>query len=222
MYGRFVKRMLDIVLSFLTLVLLSPLMLILTIVGAIMMHGNPFFVQKRPGRRKKIKLADGTEGYGKEKIFSLIKFRSMTLKKDKKTGELLPDEERMTKWGTIIRKTSVDELPELFCVLKGDMSIIGPRPLLVSYLDAYTETERNRHNVRPGLTGLAQVNGRNSVNWDERLAYDVEYVRNLSFANDLKILFKTVSVVLRHTGVAEDTNRTEGNLAEIRGVKNVK
>ena len=150
-----------------------------------------------------------------EKIFKLIKFRSMTNKKDA-DGNLLPDDQRLTKYGKFLRSTSLDELPELINILKGDMSIVGPRPLLVEYLPWYTETEKRRHSVRPGLTGWAQVNGRNSVNWDDRFRLDVEYVDNISLKMDIKILFMTVQKVLGGSDVAQDTRAAEGNFAQIR------
>lgn len=177
MYAKYFKRPLDFVLSLLALIVLSPVLLVLTVLGAIKMKGNPFFTQLRPGKD--------------EKIFKLIKFRSMTCEKDAE-GNLLPDEQRLTRYGKILRSTSLDELPELINILKGDMSIVGPRPLLVEYLPYYTDEERCRHDVRPGLTGLAQVNGRNTISWDQKLAFDVKYVSAISFLNDLKILFKTV------------------------------
>ena len=181
MYAKYFKRVLDFTLSLGALIVLSPLLLVLSVLGVIKMKGNPFFTQLRPGKN--------------EKIFRLIKFRSMTCEKDN-DGNLLPDEQRLTKYGKFLRATSLDELPELFNILKGDMSIIGPRPLLVEYLPWYTETEKHRHDVRPGLTGWAQVNGRNSVNWDARFALDVEYVNHVSLLIDVKILFLTVKKVL--------------------------
>lgn len=201
-YRQFFKRFYDIVLSGLALIVLSPVLLILTILGAIKMKGNPFFTQERPGKN--------------EKIFKLIKFRSMTCEKDAK-GELLPDEKRLTKYGKLLRSTSLDELPELFNIFKGDMSIVGPRPLLIRYLPAYTNEERHRHDVRPGLTGLAQINGRNFVPWDERLAFDVQYVKSVGLLNDIKIIFKTALNVIRHKDIAVDTDSIEeGLLDEIR------
>ena len=153
---------------------------------------------------------------GKEKIFRLYKFRTMTDERDE-NGELLEDEARLTEFGKWLRSTSLDELPEAFNILKGDMSIIGPRPLLVSYLPYYTEEEKLRHKVRPGLTGLAQVSGRNFIDWDKRMEKDVEYVKNLSFFMDIKVLWMTVMTVLGHSDeVAEDTNAVEGNFAQIR------
>lgn len=209
-YKQFFKRFYDVILSGLAIVVLSPILLIMIIVGAIIMRGNPFFTQQRPGK--------------KEKVFKLIKFRSMDNRKDK-DGNLLPDDIRLNKYGKFIRKTSLDELPELFNIFIGDMSIIGPRPLLVEYLPWYSEKEKHRHDIRPGLTGWAQVNGRNNVCWDERFAMDVEYVSRVALFTDIKILLLTVLKVFKHDGISEDTNKTEGNFAEIRkkqmeGLKN--
>lgn len=201
MIYKYIKRILDIISSLLAIILLSPLLLLLTAAGAVEMKGNPFFTQERPGKD--------------EKIFKLIKFRTMTNAKDK-DGNLLSDADRLTRYGKFLRNTSLDELPELFNILKGDMSVIGPRPLLVQYLPYYTEEERHRHDVRPGLTGWAQVNGRNSLDWEHRFECDVEYVENLSFFSDVKILLKTIQKVIQRSDVAEDTNETEGNFAEIR------
>lgn len=201
MMYKYIKRILDIISSLLAIIILSPLLGVLTVIGAFEMKGNPFFTQQRPGKD--------------EKIFKLIKFRTMTNAKDK-DGNLLPDADRLTKYGKFLRNTSLDELPELFNILKGDMSVIGPRPLLVQYLPYYTEKEKHRHDVRPGLTGLAQVNGRNSLDWEHRFECDVEYVENLSFFSDVKILLKTIQKVIQRSDVAEDTNETEGNFAEIR------
>ncbi len=187
MYVKFFKRFFDVVLSFGALIFLSPLLLILTIVGTFAMHGNPFFVQERPGKD--------------EKIFKMIKFRTMSTLKDE-NGELLPDELRLNKYGKFLRATSCDELPELINILKGDMSIVGPRPLLVRYLSFYTENEHHRHDVRPGLTGLAQINGRNNLNWDKRLGMDIEYVNSISFINDFKIVLSTVLKVLKKSDIA--------------------
>lgn len=201
MIYKYIKRILDIISSLLAIIILSPLLGVLTVIGAFEMKGNPFFTQERPGKD--------------EKIFKLVKFRTMTNAKDE-NGELLSDAERLTRYGKFLRNTSLDELPELFNILKGDMSVIGPRPLLVQYLLYYTEEERHRHDVRPGLTGLAQVNGRNSLDWEHRFECDVEYVENLSFFSDVKILLKTIQKVIQRSDVAEDTNETEGNFAEIR------
>lgn len=201
LYRQFFKRFYDIVLSGMALLVLSPILLILIIVGAINMKGNPFFTQLRPGR--------------KEKIFKLIKFRTMTNEKDE-NGNPLPDDVRLTKYGKFLRATSLDELPELINIFIGNMSIIGPRPLLVEYLPYYNEVEKHRHDVRPGLTGWAQVNGRNSLDWESRFACDVDYVHKISLWLDIKILFMTVMKVLKHSDVAEDTSKTEGNFAKIR------
>lgn len=201
MYRKFWKRFFDFTLSLLALIVLSPVLLILTILGAIKMKGNPFFTQLRPGKD--------------EKIFKLIKFRTMTCETDA-DGNLLPDEQRLTKYGKFLRATSLDELPELINILKGDMSIVGPRPLLVEYLPWYNEIEKHRHDVRPGLTGWAQVNGRNSVDWETRFALDVEYVSSISLLMDAKVIFLTVKKVLRRSDVAKDTRTAEGNFAKIR------
>ncbi|MDE7015485.1 MAG: sugar transferase [Kineothrix sp.] len=202
MYRRFIKRWLDFLLSFIGIVALSPVLIVLAFLVRLKLGSPVLFKQERPGRD--------------EKIFTLCKFRTMTDKKDAE-GNLLPDSERLTKFGKLLRATSLDELPELFNILKGDMSIIGPRPLLVSYLPYYTEEEKLRHKVRPGLTGLAQVSGRNFIDWDKRMEKDVEYVKNLSFAMDIKVLWMTVMTVLGHSDeVAEDTNAVEGNFAQIR------
>lgn len=209
LYKPFFKRFWDIVLSGIAIIVLSPLLLIITIVGAVAMGGNPFFTQKRPGKKRK---------NGEERIFKLIKFRTMSNKKDD-SGNLLPDEQRLNGYGKFLRSTSLDELPELLNIFIGDMSIVGPRPLLVEYLPWYTESERHRHDVRPGLTGWAQVNGRNNLSWDERFAFDVEYVSKVKLFFDLKILFLTVIKVFRHDDISEDTNKTEGNFADIRKTK---
>ena len=177
MYAKFFKRLLDLILSLTALIVLSPILLMLIIVGAVAMKGNPFFIQQRPGKN--------------EKIFSLIKFRTMSNARDKE-GILLPDEKRLTGYGKLLRKTSIDELPELINIVKGDMSIVGPRPLLVKYLPLYNEEQKRRHEVRPGLTGYAQAYGRNSLTWEARFEKDVYYVDRVSFLLDVKILFKTV------------------------------
>ncbi len=193
LYKQFFKRFYDIVLSGLAIIVLSPGLLILTILGAIKMKGNPFFTQERPGKN--------------EKIFKLIKFRSMTCEKDE-NGELLPDEKRLTKYGKILRSTSLDELPELFNIFKGDMSIIGPRPLLVRYLPRYNQEQHRRHSVRPGLTGYAQVHGRNTVSWDEKFKLDVWYVDNLCFKVDYYVFWATVLSVLKREGISSQTSAT--------------
>ena len=199
MYACCVKRFFDIVLSFLALIVLSPLLLILIIAGAIAMQGNPFFVQKRPG-----KIDPKT---GRERIFSLIKFRTMSEKKDK-DGNLLPDEARLNKYGKIIRSLSLDELPELLNILLGDMALIGPRPLLVKYLPLYDERQHHRHDVRPGLTGWAQVNGRNLVSWEEKFEMDLWYVNNISFKTDVKIFWMTVRAVFKREGISAEGSAT--------------
>lgn len=201
MYAKYIKRILDAGLSFCALLALSPVMLVLTLLGAIMMKGNPFFTQLRPGKD--------------EKIFRLIKFRTMTCEKDK-NGNLLPDEQRLNGYGTFLRSTSLDELPELVNILIGDMSIVGPRPLLVSYLPYYNEEEKHRHDVRPGLTGLAQVNGRNNLTWEQKFSYDLEYVQNISVKMDLSVIFTTIGKVLKRSDVQTDTQYNEGNFAELR------
>ncbi|MBR3962560.1 MAG: sugar transferase [Oscillospiraceae bacterium] len=193
MYAKFWKRIIDFVLSLGALVVLSPVIIVLAVVGAIKMKGNPFFTQVRPGKD--------------EKLFKLIKFRSMTCEKDK-NGNLLPDEKRLTKYGKFIRSTSLDELPELINIIKGDMSIVGPRPLLVKYLPLYNEEQKHRHDVRPGLTGLAQVNGRNAVSWEEKFRLDVEYVENVTLSGDIKIIIDTVKVVLNRSGINSETSAT--------------
>ena len=192
MYRPIFKRFYDIVLSGFALIVLSPVLLVLIALGAVKMKGNPFFTQLRPGKISK--------KTGEEKIFKLIKFRTMTMEKDS-DGNLLPDEKRLTKYGKFLRSTSLDELPELINIFIGNMSVVGPRPLVVQYLPYYTESERERHNVRPGLTGLAQVNGRNGLRWEEKFAYDLEYVHNLTLKNDIKIIFKTVETVLKREDI---------------------
>ena len=186
MYKKYIKRLLDIILSFISIIILSPIYIIVGILVLIFLGRPIIFKQERPGKD--------------EKIFTLYKFRSMTNKKDEE-GNLLPDEKRLTKFGKFLRKTSLDELPEFINILKGEMSFIGPRPLAVVYLPYYNDKERHRHDVRPGLTGLAQVNGRNNLSWEERFAYDIEYVNNISFKNDLKIVFKTIIVVFKRENI---------------------
>ena len=199
MYAKYFKRPLDVVLSLGALIVLSPVLLVLTVLGAIKMRGNPFFTQLRPGKD--------------EKVFCLIKFRSMTCRKDA-SGNLLPDDQRLTRYGRLLRSTSLDELPELINILKGDMSLVGPRPLLVKYLPLYNEEQRHRHDVRPGLTGWAQVNGRNSITWEDKFRYDVWYVRNISFALDLKIMLLTVKKVFCRDGISPESAVT---MEEFRG-----
>ena len=209
MYAKFFKRFLDFFLSLIALLVLSPILLLLTFVGAIAMGGNPFFTQMRPGKINR--------RTGKEKIFKLVKFRTMSNKKDG-DGNLLPDEVRLNKYGRFLRSTSLDELPELINILKGDMSIVGPRPLLVKYLPLYSEQQRQRHKVRPGFTGLAQVNGRNAISWDEKFAYDLKYIDRITLLTDVKIIFATVRAVLKRDGISSDTSATMeefvGNVAE--------
>ena len=201
LYNKYIKRILDILISLTFIVLFSWLYLILTILVRIKLGSPVLFCQERPGYN--------------EKIFKLYKFRTMTDKRDEK-GNLLPDSERLTKFGSMLRSTSLDELPEMFNILKGDMSLIGPRPLLVEYLPYYTEEERLRHSVRPGLTGLAQVSGRNYLAWDKRLAKDVEYVNHISFIMDFRIIIKTIMVVFKKEDVSVDTNVVEGYLWDER------
>lgn len=193
MYRKFFKRVFDFILSLMAILLLSPIILILIIAGIINMGGNPFFTQERPGK-------DG-------KIFKLVKFKSMNNRRDE-NGELLPDELRLTAYGKFIRNTSLDELPELINILKGDMAIVGPRPLLVRYLTRYNATQARRHEVRPGLTGLAQVNGRNAISWEKKFKYDVEYVDNVSLFLDTKIILKTVLKVVARDGISSGTSAT--------------
>ena len=200
-YRKYGKRALDILLSGCAILVLSPVLLIVAILVRTKLGSPVLFHQERPGRN--------------EKIFTLCKFRTMTDERDGE-GNLLPDSERLTSFGKFLRASSLDELPEFFNILKGDMSFIGPRPLLVSYLPYYTKEEALRHTVRPGLTGLAQVCGRNFLDWDRRLEKDVEYVKGLSFSMDCRVLALTVKAVFSRSGVAEDTNRAEGNFALIR------
>ena len=194
MYKKYIKRFLDIIISLVGLIILSPIFLIIAILVKIKLGSPVIFKQERPGKD--------------EKIFKLYKFRSMNDKKDE-NGKLLPDKERLTKFGKILRSTSLDELPELFNILKGDMSLIGPRPLVVAYLPYYNEKEKHRHDVRPGLTGLAQINGRNALDWGERFACDIEYVNNITFINDMKIFLKTfVKVFKKDDIVVRGTGKT--------------
>ncbi|MBQ8592508.1 MAG: sugar transferase [Lachnospiraceae bacterium] len=202
MYRNCIKRILDICISAVAMIILSPVYLLVAVLVRTKLGSPVIFHQERPGRN--------------EKIFTLCKFRTMTDERDEQ-GNLLPDNIRLTKFGKFLRATSLDELPELWNILRGDMSIIGPRPLLVSYLPYYSDKEKLRHSVRPGLTGLAQVSGRNFIDWDARLEKDIEYVENLTFGMDMKVLVLTVKTVLGlGNHVAEDTNAVEGNFAEIR------
>lgn len=200
-YEKYIKRLLDIVLSGCALIVLSPLLLVTAILVRVKLGSPVIFCQERPGKD--------------EKIFKLHKFRSMSDARDE-TGALLPDKERLTGFGKKLRSLSIDELPELWDIFRGKMSIVGPRPLLVEYLPYYTENERHRHDVRPGLTGLAQINGRNTLTWEQKFAYDLEYVQHIGFCEDIKILFRTVGKVLNRSGVQVNTQSGEGNLAKIR------
>ena len=203
MYARFFKRLIDFLLSLCAIVVLSPLLVALIIVGFISMKGNPFFVQERPGYH--------------EKIFKLLKFRSMNMNKDA-NGVLLPDIQRITRYGRFLRNSSLDELPELFNILAGDMAIVGPRPLLTKYLPLYNEEQRHRHDVRPGLTGLAQVNGRNCITWEERFKLDVQYTRSITFLGDVRIIIDTALAVLRHEGINSEAT-SKYTVAEFTGEK---
>lgn len=215
LYKPFFKRFYDILLSAVAIIILLPLFLLLAAIGAIAMHGNPFFVQKRPGRRKKLKKKEcvnrgvpyGT--YGEEKIIKLLKFRTMTNEKDE-NGNLLPDEKRLNSYGKFLRSTSLDELPSLWNIFVGDISIVGPRPQLIKDMWFMTDEIRNRHNVRPGLTGLAQVNGRNNIGWDEKFAFDLQYVRKITLFRDCKIVLKTACKVVSRSGI----NR-EGTVSDL-------
>lgn len=193
MYKKFFKRFFDILFSLIAIIILLPLYIIISILVLIFMGWPILFKQPRPGKD--------------EKIFNMYKFRTMTNKKGK-DGNLLPDEQRLPKFGKFLRKTSLDELPEIFCILNGSMSFVGPRPLLVKYLPYYTEEEHHRHDVRPGLTGWAQANGRNLVNWDERFKLDLEYVNNVSLKMDIKVILKTINVVLKREGITDGKTET--------------
>lgn len=201
MYVLFFKRFLDFFLSMLGIICLSPLLLALTVIGYFKMKGNPFFTQERPGWH--------------EKIFKLVKFRTMTNEKDEK-GNLLPDERRLNSYGKFLRSTSLDELPELYNILKGDMSIIGPRPLLIKYLPRYTEEQRHRHDVRPGLTGYAQAHGRNALSWEEKFKMDIWYTKNVTFITDFEIFWATVMIVLKRKGISSESSAT---MEEFMGTK---
>ncbi|WP_233898819.1 sugar transferase [Tenacibaculum piscium] len=193
MYKNYIKRVFDFLIALVALVLLSPIFIIVLILLSIYNNGKPFFFQQRPGK--------------KEKIFKVIKFKTMNDKKDNE-GNLLSDELRLTKVGNFVRKTSLDELPQLLNVLKGDMSLIGPRPLLIEYLPLYSKSQQRRHNVRPGITGLAQINGRNAISWKKKFEYDVKYVDNLSFISDVKIFFKTFLKVFKSEGISKEGEAT--------------
>lgn len=199
MYKKFIKRFLDLILSLMALIILMPLMLIIYILVRVKLGKPAIFKQERPGKG--------------EKIFTLYKFRTMTDEKDE-NGNLLPDEQRLTKFGKMLRSTSLDELPELVNIIKGDMSIVGPRPLLVRDMVFMTEIQRKRHSVRQGLTGLAQVNGRNNITWEEKIKYDLNYVENISFINDVKIILKTVIKVFKREDTQTDGMQTAEDLGD--------
>lgn len=203
MYAKYIKRMIDFVLSLVAIVLLSPVFLIVAILVRIKLGSPVIFKQERPGLN--------------EKIFTLYKFRTMSDARDK-DGNLLPDDVRLTKFGKMLRSTSLDELPELFNIIKGDMAIVGPRPLLVKYLPLYNDFQKQRHQVRPGFTGYAQVNGRNAISWEEKFTLDVYYTKHISFLMDIKVILKTIKVVLFKEGITSETSVT---MEEFRGTQNV-
>lgn len=193
MYAKYFKRILDFIFAIVLFIITLPILLVVGMLVGIYLGFPIIFKQKRPGK-------DGNE-------FTLYKFRTMTDAKSE-NGELLPDDKRLTKFGLFLRSTSLDELPELINIIKGDMSFVGPRPLLTEYLDLYNEEQRHRHDVRPGLTGLAQVNGRNLLGWEERFNYDIEYVKNINFSEDIKIIFKTIFLVVTRKGVSSSNSKT--------------
>lgn len=193
LYEKYFKRLIDLFCGYSALIVFWWLYLLLTVLGAIFMRGNPFFTQDRPGKNGK--------------VFKLIKFRTMDNRKDKK-GKLLPDELRLNKYGRFLRKTSLDEIPEVFNIIRGDMSVIGPRPLLVKYLKLYNEEQRHRHDVRPGLTGYAQAHGRNDLSWEDKFAMDVWYTRHISFICDLRILWDTILSVIKRDGIGSEGSVT--------------
>lgn len=202
MYEKYIKRLLDIILAIISIVILSPIFLILIVCVYIKLGSPVIFKQKRPGKD--------------EKIFSLYKFRTMTDERDE-DGRLLPDEERLNSFGKKLRSTSLDEIPELINIIKGDMSFVGPRPLLVQYLPLYNEKQKHRHDVRPGFTGLAQVNGRNSISWEEKFEWDIRYVENITFLNDCKIILKTIKIVFKREGISSNSSVT---MEEFKGEDN--
>ena len=205
MYAKCFKRVLDFILSLCAIIVLSPILFVLMLLGFVFMKGNPFFTQERPGKN--------------EKIFKLIKFRTMDNRKDKK-GNLLPDEVRLNKYGRFLRASSLDELPELINILKGDMAIIGPRPLLVRYLPRYNKRQRHRHDVRPGLTGYAQAHGRNALSWEDKFEMDVWYTRHITFMGDVQIILDTIKTVLKHEGISSESSATmEEFMGTPKGVK---
>lgn len=208
LYEKCIKRPLDCILATCALIVLSPVMLVTAILVRIKLGHPVLFSQDRPGRIDPVT--------GKETIFKLYKFRTMTDERDE-NGELLPDEVRLTSFGKMLRSTSLDELPELFNIIKGDMAVVGPRPLLVQYLDRYTPRQARRHEVRPGFTGLAQVHGRNSISWDEKFNWDLQYVDHITFLGDWKIIFQTVRTVLKREGINSDTSVT---MEEFKGNTN--
>ncbi len=199
MYAKYIKRFLDLILSLLALIILMPVMIVIYILVRIKLGSPAIFKQQRPGKN--------------EKIFTLYKFRTMTDKKDE-NGNLLPDEQRLTKFGKILRSTSLDELPELFNILKGDMSIVGPRPLLIKDMIFMTDEQRKRHSVRQGLTGLAQVNGRNNLSWEEKLDYDLKYIEKITFLGDIKIVLKTIGKVFARADIETDGMETAEDLCD--------
>lgn len=198
MYAKYIKRMLDFILSLIALIVLSPLMLIIGLLVRIKLGKPIIFKQKRPGKN--------------EKIFTLYKFRTMTDEKDQ-NGNLLPDAKRLTKFGKTLRSTSLDELPELWNILKGEMAIVGPRPLLVEYLPLYNEAQKHRHDVRPGLTGLAQISGRNAISWEEKFEDDLKYIKDVNFIDDCRIVLKTISKVFKKEGISRWKNRNNEKIS---------
>ncbi len=206
MYRSFFKRVIDLLVALIVLTIASPIIIVTTLLLAIANNGKPFFLHARPGR--------------KERIFRVIKFKTMTDKNDAQ-GELLPDADRLTAIGNFVRKTSIDELPQLINVLKGDMSLIGPRPLMIEYLPFYNEQQKRRHDVRPGITGWAQVNGRNSISWKEKFDLDIYYIDNLSFLLDIKIFFLTIGNIFKASGISADGHATMPKFSdEMRKIKN--